>query len=125
MKHLVAFPLVYLLGSPLIASCGSAASSGPSTPAVLIESTTQCRAQLNDAVRELLGKAVTLTADSFAQKDSVVLSTVGQAASGRMMQPTEILRLQLTSQGCQLRLDGRDRAVALPHCTCGAVAGKG
>jgi hypothetical protein len=118
MKHLAAIPLIYLLGSPLIASCGSAASRMPSTPAVLIESTAQCRAQLNDAVRELRGKAVTLTADSFTQNDSVVLSTVGQSASGRMMPPTEILRLQLTSQGCQLQLDGRDRVVALPHCKC-------
>jgi hypothetical protein len=96
----------------------------PPTAAVLIESTAPCRAQLNDAVRELRGKVVTLAADAFMQNDSVVLSTVGQSASGRMMPPTEILRLQLTSQGCQLRLDGRDRMVALPLCTCRAVAGK-
>jgi hypothetical protein len=124
MNHLVAGSLICLLGSPLIAGCGSAAARMPSTPAVLIESTAQCRAQLNDAVRELRGKVVTLAADSFTQNDSVVLSTVGQSASGRMMPPTEILRLQLTSQGCQLQLDGRDRLVALPHCTCRAVAGK-
>lgn len=124
MKRLAASLLICLLGSPLIASGESAASRMPSTPAVLFESTAQCRAQLNDAVRELRGKAVTLTADAFAQNDSVVLSTVGQSASGRMMPPTEILRMQLTSQGCQLRLDGRDGVVALPHCTCRAVAGK-
>ena len=124
MKHLVAGSLIYLLGSPLIAGCESAASRMPSTPAVLIESTAQCRAQLNDAVHELRGKVVTLVADSFTQNDSVVLSTVGQSASGRMMPPTEILRLQLTSQGCQLQLDGRDPVVALPHCTCRAVASK-
>jgi hypothetical protein len=124
MKQLVASSLICLLGSPLIASCASAASRMPSTPAVLIESTAQCRAQLNDAVRELRGKVVTLVADSFTQNDSVVLSTVGQSASGRMMPPTEILRLQLTSQGCQLQLDGRDRVVALPQCTCRAVADK-
>ena len=124
MKHLVGSSLIYLLGSPLIAGCESAASRMPSTPAVLIESTAQCRAQLNDAVRELRGKVVTLAADSFTQNDSVVLSTVGQSASGRMMPPTEILRLQLASQGCQLQLDGRDRVVPLPHCTCRAVAGK-
>jgi hypothetical protein len=96
----------------------------PSTPAVLVEITAPCRAQLNDAVRALLGKVVTLAADSFTQNDSVVLSTVGQSASGRMMPPTEILRLQLASLGCQLQLDGRDRVVALPHCACRAVAGK-
>lgn len=124
MKHLVAGALVCLLGSPLIASCAGAGSRMPSTPAVLIETTAQCRAQLNDAVRELLGKAVTLAPDSFMQNDSVVLSTVGQSASGRMMPPTQILRLQLASQGCQLQLDGRDRVVALPHCTCRAVARK-
>jgi len=124
VKHLVAGSLIYLLGSPLIANCESAASRMPSTPAVLIESTAPCRAQLNDAVRELRGKLVTLTADSFTRNDSVVLSTVGQSASGRMMPPTEILRLQLASQGCQLQLDGRDRVVALPHCICRAVAGK-
>jgi hypothetical protein len=124
MKHLVASSLIYLLGSPLIASCASGASRMPSTPALMIESTPQCRAQLNDAVRELRGKVVTLAVDAFAQNDSVVLSTVGQSASGRMMPPKEILRLQLTSQGCQLQLDGRDRVVALPHCTCRAVAGK-
>ena len=122
MKRLVASSLICLLGSALIASCESAASRMPSAPAVLIESTAQCRAQLNDAVRELRGKVVTLAADSFTQNDSVVLSTVGQSASGRMMPPTEILRLQLTSQGCQLRLDGRDRIVALPDCACRAVA---
>jgi len=124
MKRLVASALIYLLGSPLIASYDSAASRMPSAPAVLIQSTAQCRAQLNEAVRELRGKVVTLTADSFTRNDSVVLSTVGQSASGRMRPPTEILRLQLASQGCQLQLDGRDRVVALPHCACRAVAGK-
>jgi hypothetical protein len=124
MKHRAAGALIYLLASPLIASCASAASPMPSTPAVLIESTAPCRAQLEDAVRELRGKAVALTADAFTQNDSVVLSTVGQSASGRMMPPTDILRLQLASQGCQLQLDGRDRVVALPRCTCRAVAGK-
>jgi hypothetical protein len=124
MKHFVASALVCLLGSPLLAGCASAGSRMPPAPAVLVESTAPCRAQLNDAVRELRGTAVTLTADAFAQNDSVVLSTVGQSASGRMMPPTEVLRLQLASQGCQLRLDGRDVIVALPHCTCRAVAGK-
>ena len=124
MKHAVTASLICVLGSPLIANCDSAASRTPSTPAVLIESTEQCRAQLNDAVRELRGKVVTLTADSFTQIDSVVLSTVGQAASGRMMPPTQILRLRLASQGCQLQLDGRDRVVALPHCACRAIASK-
>ena len=124
MKHLVASSLGFLLGSPLIASCESAGSRMPPVPAVLIESTAQCRAQLNDAVRELRGKVVALTADSFTENDSVVLSTVGQSASGRMMPPTEMLRLQLASQGCQLQLDGRDRVVALPHCTCRAIARK-
>jgi hypothetical protein len=123
VKHVVASALIGLLGSPLIASCESAASRMPPAPAVLIENTAPCRAQLNDAVRELGGKAVTLTADSFTRNDSVVLSTVGQSASGRMMPPTGILRLQLASPGCQLHLDGRDRVVALPHCTCRAVAG--
>ena len=123
MKRLLASSLVCLLGSPLIASCAGAGWRRPPAPAVLIESTAQCRAQLNDAVRDLHGKAVTLAPDSFTQNDSVVLSTVGQSASGRMMPPTQILRLQLASQGCQLRLDGRDRMVALPHCTCRAVAG--
>jgi hypothetical protein len=124
MKHRVAGALIYLLASPLIASCVSAASRMPSIPAVLSESTAPCRAQLNGAVRELRGKVVTLAADAFTQNDSVVLSTAGQSASGRMMPPTDILRLQLASHGCQLQLDGRDRVVALPHCTCRAVAGK-
>ena len=124
MKHSVAGALVFLLGSPLIASCESAASRMPATAALLIETTAPCRAQLNDAVRELRGQVVTLTADAFAQNDSVVLSTVGQSASGRMLPPADILRLQLTSQGCQLQLDGRDPVVALPHCNCRAVAGK-
>jgi hypothetical protein len=124
MKHAVAGSLICLLGSPLIARGDSAASDMPPTAAVLIESTSQCRAQLNDAVRELRGKTVTLTADAFTQNDSVVLSTMGQSASGRMMPPTEILRLQLASSGCQLQLDGRDRAVALPHCRCRAAAAK-
>lgn len=116
--------LICLLGSPLIANGDSAASHMASTAAVLIESTAQCRAQLNDAIRELRGKTVTLAADAFTQNDSVVLTTVGQSASGRMMPPTEILRLQLASSGCQLQLDGHDRVVALPHCRCRAAAGK-
>lgn len=124
MKRLLVSSLIGLLGSPLIASCGSAAPRAPATPAVLFETTAQCRAQLSDAVRELRGKVVTLAPDSFTQNDSVVLSTVGQSASGRMLPPTEILRLQVTLQGCQLMLDGRDRVVVLPDCTCRAVAGK-
>lgn len=124
MKQLVASSLICLLGSPLIASCESAGSRMAPAPAVLIESTAQCRAQMNDAVRDLRGTVVALAANAFTQNDSVVLSTVGQSASGRMMPPTEILRLQLASPGCQLQLDGRDRVVALPHCTCRAVAGK-
>jgi hypothetical protein len=124
MKHLVASSLVCLLGAPPIAGCASAGSPMPPTPAVLSASTAQCRAQLNDAARELRGKAVTLAADAFMRNDAVVLTTVGQSASGRMLPPTAVLRLQLTSQGCQLRLDGRDRTVALPHCTCRPVAGK-
>jgi hypothetical protein len=123
MKRVVAGCLICLLGSPLIASCESAGSRMPPPPALLTEGSAQCRAQLNDAVRELRGQAVALAADAFAQNDSVVLSTVGQSASGRMMPPMEILRLQLAPQGCQLRLDGRDRTVALPQCTCRAVAG--
>jgi hypothetical protein len=124
MKRVLAASLICLLCSPLIASCGSAASRAPATPAVLIETTPRCRAQLGDAVRELRGKAVTLAPDAFAQNDSVVLSTAGQSASGRMLPPTEILHLQLAPQGCQLQLDGLDRVAALPGCTCRAVAGK-
>jgi hypothetical protein len=123
MKRLVASTLVCLLGGALIAACASAGAPLPPTPAVLSASTAQCRAQLNDAARELRGKAVTLAADAFMHNDAVVLTTVGQSASGRMLPPAAILRLQLTSQGCQLRLDGRDRTVALPHCTCRAVSG--
>ncbi len=124
MKPLLAGTLICLLGSPLIASCASAAARLPPAAAVLSASTAQCRAQLNDAARALLGKAVTLTADAFTQNDAVVLSTLGQSASGRMMPPTQILRLQLAPEGCQLRLDGHDRAVPLPDCACRAVAGK-
>jgi hypothetical protein len=124
MKRIMVGSLICLLGSPLIASCESAASRMRPAPAVLSENTARCRAQLNDAVRELRGKVVTLAVDAFAQNDSVVLSTLGQSASGRMMPPTDILRLQLTSQGCQLQLEGRDRVVALPHCSCRAVASK-
>jgi len=124
MKHVVAGSLICLLGSALIASCAGAGPRMPPAPAVLIESTAQCRAQLSDAARDLLGKAVTLASDSFMRNDSVVLSTVGQSASGRMLPPTEILRLQYTPQGCQLRLDGQARIVALPDCTCRAVAAK-
>ncbi len=124
MKHLAAGTLICLLGSPLIASCESAGPRMSPAPAVLIQSTPQCRAQLSDAVRDLVGKPVTLTADAFAENDSVVLSTVGQSASGRMMPPTEMLRLQLASQGCQLRFERGDRVVALPHCTCRAATRK-
>ena len=123
MKRFQARPLICLFGSPLIAACAQATPGPPATPAALIETTAQCRAQLNDAVRELSGKAVTLTVDSFTQNDSVVLATVGQSASGRMLPPTAILRLQLAAQGCQLLLDGRDRVVALPHCNCRALGG--
>lgn len=122
MKQLAAGALVCLLGSPLLAGCASAGARLPPVPAVLIESTAQCRAQLDAAVRELRGRAVALAADAFVHNDSVVLSTVGQSASGRMLPPTEILRLQLAPQGCQLRQDGRDRAVALPRCACRALA---
>jgi len=121
MKHIVRCALICMLGSPLVASCQSAGPRIPSTPAVLIENTAECRAQLVDAVRDLRGKIVALTADAFTQNDAVALSTRGQSASGRMTPPTEILRLQLAPQGCQLQLDGRDRVVALPRCACRAV----
>lgn len=124
MKRLAAAFLLCLLGIPLIASCESPGPRLPAAPAVLLESTPQCRAQLSDAVRELRGTAVALSADAFTENDSVVLSTAGQSASGRMMPPTEILRLQLAPQGCQLQLDGRDRVAALPQCACWAVPRK-
>lgn len=124
MKQVAAAFLLCLLGIPLIASCESAGPRMPAAPAVLLENTPQCRAQLDDAVRELRGKAVALSADAFTENDSVVLSTAGQSASGRMMPPTEILHLQLAPQGCQLQLDGPDRVVALPQCTCRAVPRK-
>ncbi|MBE0626982.1 MAG: hypothetical protein IH606_19445 [Burkholderiales bacterium] len=91
---------------------------------MLIDDSAQCRAQLSDAVRELRGQEVRLAPGAFAQNDSVVLSTVGQSASGRMPPPTDVLRLQLASERCQLRLDGRDQVVALPRCNCRAVARK-
>ena len=124
MKYLVASSLICWLGSPLLAACAGAGTHRPPQPAVLAESTQPCRAQLSGAVRELTGKVVDLAADSFMGSDSVVLSTFGQAASGRMMPPTEILRLELASHGCQLRIGDHDRTVALPQCACRAVAGK-
>ena len=124
MKHLVASVLMCLLGNPLIAGSEGAAARMPSTQAVLSDDAGACRAQLNDAARALLGRGVILAADAFAQNDSVVLSTLGQSASGRMLPPAEILRLQLTSQGCQLQHAGRDQVVALPYCSCRAIAGK-
>ena len=124
MKRPLAATLVCLLGSCLTAACVGAGAWGPPAPAVLAENTTQCRAQLNDAARELLGQAVALTSDAFAQNDAIVLSTVGQSASGRMTPPTTILRLQRSSQGCLLRLDGREPTVALPRCSCRALTGR-
>jgi len=123
VNRLSAGTLIFLLGSPLTAGCQSAGSRLPPTAALLTESTQACRAQIDDAVRELLGKAAVLAVDAFLQNDAVVLSTVGQSASGRMMPPTEVLRLQLAPPGCQLRLEGRERTVALPHCRCRAIAG--
>ncbi|TSA13746.1 MAG: hypothetical protein D4R74_09450 [Betaproteobacteria bacterium] len=124
MKRFPANLVVCLLGSALIAGCAGAGSRLPPVPAVLVESPQHCRAQLTDAVRELTGKFVTLAADAFTQNDSVVLSTAGQSASGRMMPPTQILRLELAAQGCLLRLGDQDRAVVLPQCSCRAVAGR-
>jgi len=121
MRCLIAGGLLGLLVGPLMAGCQSPASRTPPAPAVLIDDSAQCRAQLGDAVRELRGQAVTLAPGAFEQNDSVVLSTVGQSAGGRMPPPTDVLRLQLASGGCQLRLDGRDRVVALPRCNCRAV----
>ena len=123
MTRLIAGSLICLIGGALIAGCQSAASRMPPAPAVLIDISAPCRAQLGDAVRELRGQAVTLAPDAFAQNDSVVLSTVGQSASGRMPPPTDVLRLQLVSERCQLRLDGRDRIVSPPRCSCRAVSG--
>jgi hypothetical protein len=123
MKHLAASALLCLLGSPLMAACESAGPRLPPAPALLSASTAQCRAQLNDAVRELRGQAVALAADAFVHNDSVVLTTVGQSASGRMLPPTDVLRLQLAPQGCQLRLERSDRVVALPLCACRATQG--
>ena len=114
-------PLLCLLGSALIAGCTSAGSPMPSTPAVLTENAAQCRAQLRDAAHKLLGRVVTLTPDAFVHNDAVVLTTTGQSASGRMLPPTEILRLQRNSQGCRLQLEGRSDTVALPHCACRAL----
>ena len=123
MKPLLAGALVCLLGSPLSASCDSAAQRQAAAPAVLGASTSQCRAQVDDAARALLGRTVVLAADAFRRSDAVVLSTLGQSASGRMLAPTDILRLELGANGCQLRLQGRDRTLALPRCACRAAAG--
>ena len=128
MKLTAACPLLLALICPLIASCESAASRGRPAPAQLVAPGAQCRTQLGDAARELSGKPLTLAEDAFTNSNAVVLTTVGQSASGRMPPPTAILRLQLTSQGCQLQLDrqldGSDHVVALPGCDCRALTGK-
>lgn len=124
MNLTTVFPLLLALTCPLIASCESGAPRGQPSPAMLVTPGAQCRAQRDDAVRELTGKPLALADDAFTQSDSVVLTTVGQAASGRMPPPTAILRLRLSSQGCQLQLDGQDRIVTLPDCNCRALARK-
>ena len=66
------------------------------------------------------GKTLSLADDAFTKTDAVVLATVGQSAGGRMLPPTMILQLRLAAQGCQLQLDGHDRAIVLPGCACRA-----
>ena len=127
MKPIAILPLL-LLAVPPLASCQSPAPNPPAAPAVLVAPNAQCLAQLDDAARRLHGKAVTLAADAFTRNDSVALATVGQSAGGRMMRPGEFLRMRLGAQGCELQLDGpatgeRERTVALPGCTCRALAG--
>ena len=121
MKPIANIPLLLILAFPLIASCGSAAMSGQPAPALLTATDAQCRMQLNSAASELIGKPLTLADDAFIKNDMVMLTTVGQSASGRMTPPTIILRLLRSDQGCQLRLEGGERMVTLPACNCRAL----
>ena len=106
-----------------LAGCAGAASpvASPPRPAVLAGSAPLCTAALAHAARRLTGQSVALAADAFVANDSVVLSTVGQMADGRMTRPTQVLQLRLTNAGCVLGLDGRGETVALDECRCRAM----
>ena len=106
-----------------LAGCAGAAPPAVSLPrpAVLVDNEARCRAALTDAARRLTGQSVALAADAFVANDSVVLSSVGQMADGRMTRPTQVLQLRLTNAGCVLGLDGRGETVSLDECRCRAM----
>ena len=107
--------------APLTASCESPPPVRiQAQPALLVDVKPVCRAEVNAGAGALIGKPIKLADDAFVSANTVVISTVGQSASGRMPPPTTLLRLLKIGQACRLQLSGVDRVADLPGCSCRA-----
>lgn len=105
----------------VLGGCATAAPAprDPQTkPAMLIVNEPACLSAISSAASSLTGHPVTLTADAFLVRDSVVLTSVGQLADGRMTRPVQTLQLRLAPGGCELKLEGRQPSIALKDCSC-------
>ena len=121
MKRAVMLAVALAVIAPLTASCESPPPlriQGQS--ALLVDVNPACRAEVNAGAGALIGKPIKLADDAFVNAHTVVISTVGQSASGRMPPPTTLLRLLKIGEACRLQLAGVDRLVELPGCRCRA-----
>jgi hypothetical protein len=113
---------VNLMWSVVLAGCATAApappAAPPSQPALLVANDAACLSAIAGAATRLTGRSVTLAANAFVLNDSVVLTSAGQMADGRMTRPMDVLQLRLAPDGCELRMEGQEKAIALKACRC-------
>ncbi len=119
MKNLA---LALLLQAPLMAFAQTEVP--PPVRALLQAPDAQCRAELKLAAGELAGRPFSLADDVFTKSDSLVLATVGQSASGRMLPPSMVLHLTRGAMGCRLTLDSAKKSLDLKTCLCEAAPAK-
>ncbi|MBK7686324.1 MAG: hypothetical protein IPJ25_10220 [Rhodocyclaceae bacterium] len=99
-----------------------ASAVSPMQPALLATTDAVCRAEISSAASRLTGRSISLAADAFIRNDSVPLTSVGEAADGRMLRPAQVLQLGIDADGCKLGLAGRENWTAVKSCGCQTAA---
>ncbi|MGL4575769.1 MAG: hypothetical protein ACRCV9_13380 [Burkholderiaceae bacterium] len=110
------------LSAALLLAAMTACSSPVPQPATAGTASAACQASMTMAAEQLLGRKINLAPDTFATSSALPIQTVGSAASGRAMEPADMLMLERTAQGCQLRLKSSGKTAAVQGCSCQATS---